>query len=306
MSSQYLRSSISDVARMEDRITFLFVEHCTISRDDGALTFTDENNQQHIPASVLTTLVLGPGTRITHAAVALCGESGCGIIWTGTDLSPMYAYGSPISGNNKLIVKQAEIVSSERKRLAAAKRAYSIRFPGENLEHITMQQLLGREGTRMQRAYRREAERTGVEWSGRLYRDDSPVNKALDTANHLLYGICECIIRGMGCSPALGIIHSGNPISFVFDLADVRKCETVIPAAFEATIEASDDNIRELVRKKLRSKLTGIQYMKTCVKDLQNILDTRQDETAELKLWSGKTGFIDAGRDLRAQGLDAG
>lgn len=293
---------ISDLARMKDRLTFLFVEHATIGRDDGALLFTDETASAAIPASTLAVLILGPGTRLTHAAVALCGESGCGIIWTGSDVSPVYANGMPISQSTGLLLKQAEIVSNERKRLAAAKRLYSLRFPGEDLTGITMQQLLGKEGTRMQRAYETEAKKHGQKWEGRKYRNDDTVNKALDTANHISYGICQTVISGLGCSPALGIVHNGRPLSFVYDIADIRKPQLTIPVAFEVAEETPVD-IRAAVRAKMRERMRTMKYLEQTVKDIQAVLGVEELSDLEFQLWCGKTGFIPAGVSVQAQGI---
>ena len=62
-----------------------------------------------------------------------------------------------------------------------------MRFPGEDVSQLTMQQLRGREGARVRRAYRDHSERTGIKWSGRAYdpndwHSGDLVNRALSAA----------------------------------------------------------------------------------------------------------------------------
>ena len=57
---------ISELVRAEDRLSFAYFEHCTIGRDDNAITATDSTGVTHIPAATLSVLMLGPGTRVNH------------------------------------------------------------------------------------------------------------------------------------------------------------------------------------------------------------------------------------------------
>ena len=54
-------------------MTFLYLEHCTLGRQDGAITVTDEKGIVQIPAAGISVLLLGPGTRVTHRAACLYG-----------------------------------------------------------------------------------------------------------------------------------------------------------------------------------------------------------------------------------------
>ena len=93
----------------------------------------------------------------------------------------------------------------------------------------------GREGSRIRKVYWEQSELWKVAWSGRNYDPDhfetsDPVNKALSSANACLYGLVIC---ALGASPALGFVHIGHERSFVYDIADLYKTETSIPASFE-------------------------------------------------------------------------
>lgn len=174
---------IQDLVRVEDRLSFAYFEHCTIGRDDNAITVTDVTGVIHVPAAALSVLMLGPGARVTHQAMTVIGENGATVIWVGERGVRMYAFGKPLTHSSALLQKQAELVSNTRKRLSVARMMYQMRFPGEDVSGLTMQQLRGREGARIRRVYRECSERTGVEWDKRTYDHDdfdagSEINKA--------------------------------------------------------------------------------------------------------------------------------
>ena len=210
---------IQDLVRVEDRLSFAYFEHCTIGRDDNAITVTDVTGVIHVPAAALSVLMLGPGARVTHQAMTVIGENGATVIWVGERGVRMYAFGKPLTHSSALLQKQAELVSNTRKRLSVARMMYQMRFPGEDVSGLTMQQLRGREGARIRRVYRECSERTGVEWDKRTYDHDdfdagSEINKALSAANTCLYGLAHAAIVALGCSPGLGFVHVGHERSF--------------------------------------------------------------------------------------------
>lgn len=140
--------SSSELFRSSDRLSFVYVEHATISRADSAVTFVKEEGVVHCPAASLSALLLGPGTRITHQAMALLGECGTTVVWVGEQGVRYYASGKSVARSSRLLIAQAKLVSNTRSRLAVARMMYQWRFPGEDTSELTMQQLRGREGAR--------------------------------------------------------------------------------------------------------------------------------------------------------------
>ena len=198
---------------MSDRISFLYVERATVNRDGNALTITDQRGVAHVPATQLAVILLGPGTRITYAAMALLGDAGTSTVWVGERGVRYYASGRPPAKSSRMAELQAEVVSHQRKRLDCAKRMYNLRFPGEDLTGLSMAKLRGREGARMKKVYAAEAARTGVYWDRRSYDPNdfdssTPINQALTAASAALYGIAHAVVAGMGFIPALGVILS--------------------------------------------------------------------------------------------------
>ena len=281
------------LSRMQDRISFLYVERATVNRDGNALTITDNRGVAHVPATALAVLLLGPGTRVTYAAMALLGDAGASTVWVGERGVRFYASGRPPAKSSRCAEKQAEIVSHQRKRLECAKRMYALRFPGEDLDGLTMAQLRGREGTRMKRVYAAEAERTGVYWDRRSYDPNDfesadPINQALTAASAALYGVAHAVVAGLGFVPALGVVHTGTDRSFVFDIADLYKAEIAIPAAFDA-VAAGYGQPSVVVRRLVRDAVVEKRLMQRMVKDTKYVMDlndTDMPTDAELYLWS--------------------
>lgn len=278
---------------MGDRISFLYVERATVNRDGNALTITDQRGVAHVPATQLAVLLLGPGTRITYAAMALLGDAGTSTVWVGERGVRYYASGRPPANSSRMAELQAEVVSHQRKRLDCAKRMYNLRFPGEDLTGLSMAKLRGREGARMKKVYAAEAERTGIYWDRRSYDPNdfdssTPINQALTAASAALYGIAHAVVAGMGFVPALGVIHTGTDRSFVYDIADLYKAEIAIPAAFDAV--ASTQGMPSVtVRRMVRDAVVEKRLMQRMVRDLKFVMDVPDDELfkdAELLLWS--------------------
>src|SRR6185437_10369587 len=102
-----------------------------------------------------------------------------------------------------------------------------------------LEQIRGREGVRVRETYAQASRETGVKWEGLSYergnwKKADTVNRALSCANSCLYGITHAAIVSAGYSPALGFIHTGKMLSFVYDIADLYKTSTTIPVAFRA------------------------------------------------------------------------
>ena len=270
--------SSSELFRSSGRLSFVYVEHATISRADSAVTFVKDEGVVHCPAASLSALLLGPGTRITHQAMALLGECGTTVVWVGEQGVRYYASGKSVARSSRLLIAQAKLVSNTRSRLAVARMMYQWRFPGEDTSELTMQQLRGREGARVRSVYRQWSERTGVLWERREYDpnnfgDGSPINQALSAAHAALYGIVHAAIVSLGCAPGLGFVHTGNSWSFVYDVADLYKAEITIPAAFEVVAGYTEGmDIGSVTRRAVRDRIRSEKVMERVVRDIQRLL----------------------------------
>ncbi|WP_258175537.1 type I-E CRISPR-associated endonuclease Cas1e [Bifidobacterium callitrichos] len=298
---------LGELVRAEDRLSFAYFEHCVINRDDNAITVSDVTGTIHVPAATLSVLMLGPGSTVSHQAMTMIGENGATVIWVGERGVRMYAFGKPLTHSAVLLQNQAALVSNTRSRLSVARAMYQIRFPGEDVSRLTMQQLRGREGARVRRVYRECSARTGVEWDKRTYDHDdfdagTEINKALSAAHTCLYGIAHAVIVALGCSPGLGFVHVGHEKSFVYDIADLYKAELSIPVAFD-TAAMKPDDIGSAVRHAMRDAVYDLSIMKRMTRDIRMLFngddggnaDSVDADTDHVGLWDGRDGEVAAG-----------
>ena len=291
------KTELSELPRISDRVSFIYVEHAKINRIDSAITVSDYRGVVNIPVSLIGVLLLGPGTDISHRAMEILGDVGTSVIWVGERGVRHYAHGRSLAHSTRFLEKQAKLVSNKRARLAVARKMYAMRFEGEDVSNLTMQQLRGREGSRIRKVYRDYSKKFNIKWEGRDYKvydfeDGDPVNQALSALNVSLYGVCHSVIVALGMSPGLGFVHTGHDKSFVYDIADLYKAEITIPLAFElASKHKEGDDIGKLARLSLRDKMVDGKLMRKIVEDLQYLMDVPVDERLEIdsiELWDDK------------------
>lgn len=309
---------VDELVRAEDRMSFVYFEHCTVGRKDNAVTVTNEAGVIHIPAATLSVLMLGPGSRVTHQAMTVLGANGVTVLWVGERGVRMYACGRPLTHSSTLLQKQAALVSNMRSRLRVARMMYQMRFPGEDVSSLTMQQLRGREGARIRKVYRTLSRETGVEWDQRTYDHNdfdagNDINKALSAANTCLYGVAHSVIVALGCSPGLGFVHTGHERSFVYDIADLYKTEISIPVAFN-TVASESADVGSDVRRNMRDALYDGSLLERMVRDIRYLLgenhgtdadDGESEAEDHVGLWDDKLGEVSAGHSYGREIDDA-
>lgn len=291
------KTELSELPRISDRVSFIYVEHAKINRIDSAITVSDYRGLVNIPVSLIGVLMLGPGTDISHRAMEILGDVGTSVIWVGERGVRHYAHGRSLAHSTRFLEKQAKLVSNKRTRLGVARKMYAMRFKDEDVSNLTMQQLRGREGSRIRKVYRDCSKKFNVKWDKRDYKvddyeDGDPVNQALSALNVSLYGVCHSVIVALGMSPGLGFVHTGHDKSFVYDIADLYKAEITIPLAFELASKYKEgDDIGKLSRLSLRDRMVDGKLMQKIVEDLQFLMDVPVDERLDIdfiELWDDR------------------
>jgi len=216
--------------------------------------------------------------------VKALSRNNCLLAWTGQDGVRLYAASIGGTYSARRLIRQAKLVSDEEKRLEVAWRMYRFRFAEEIPTVVSLESIRGMEGIRVRRAYAEASARYGVEWKGRRYDQDDwskgdPINRALSAANACLYGICHAGILSAGYSPALGFIHTGKMLSFVYDIADLYKTEVTVPAAFKVAAENAPE-IERAVRMECRSTFHDFKLMERLLPDIAEVLGV-SDDTGE-------------------------
>lgn len=301
-----VRPDLQALPQVVDRMTFLYLERCQINRDDSAITVKDERGVTYVPAAAISVLMLGPGTQVTHRAMELIGDAGVTVIWVGEHGVRYYAGGRPLTHRAHLLQCQAELVSNQRKHLAVVRKMYEMRFPDEDVSRLTLQQLRGREGSRVRAAYREASKKWNIPWNGRIYdpKDynvSDLVNQALTAGNQCLYGLAHAVIFALGCSPGLGFVHVGHENSFVYDIADLYKAELTIPLAFEIAAAGPED-VGAVTRRRVRDKMVEEHILERMVRDIRILLrdlgtscDDGSEEMEAVYLWDGVDGLVPSG-----------
>lgn len=292
------KPEISELSKVSDRITFLYLEHAKLNRIDSAISVADSTGTVYIPAAIISVLLLGPGVDVTHRAMELMGDAGMAVVWVGEDGVRQYAYGRSLNHSSLLLQAQAKLVSNTRTRLAVARKMYQMRFPRMDVSGLTMQQLRGKEGARIRRVYQDQSQKTGVAWSRREYKVDdfessTPINQALTAAHQALYGLSYSVIVALGASAGLGFIHTGHDLSFVYDFSDLYKADYSIPIAFEMVKEYGKDDIATHTRHAMRDAFKDGKLIEKMVKDLKYLLNVKDlgEVHAVMNLWDNRKGL---------------
>ncbi|MFF4323803.1 type I-E CRISPR-associated endonuclease Cas1e [Streptomyces sp. NPDC001568] len=305
--AQRRASSPRDLTRVGERISFIYLERCVVHRDDNAITAEDAEGTTHIPSATIGTLLLGPGTRVTHQAMSVLADSGAAVAWVGEQGVRYYASGRALNRSSALVEAQATRWANRRTRLEVARAMYQLRFPDEDPAGLNRQELLGYEGRRLRECYRLQAERTGVPWHGRNYvpgdftAGDAP-NQAVTAAAQCMYGVAHAVVAALGCATGLGFVHSGHELSFVLDVADLYKTEIGIPVAFDVAAEGEED-IGSRTRRALRDRINKTRLLDRCVDDIKMLLLPAGSAPAEgeaadvVTLQSDREVMLAAGRN---------
>lgn len=258
-------SNLKTLARFTDSLSFLYLEHAVIEKEDQSIAAFTAEGRISLPAANLSTLMLGPGTRVTHAAIQVLASSGCVIAWVGADGLRHYAAGQTKTRSSAALERQCAFWADADRHMSIVRRLYTVRFTEPIPATMSLQQIRGREGARVRDAYHALARRYGIDWSGRSYKSDDwasadPVNRALSAANAALYAVTLAALHALGYSPGLGFIHTGKQLSFVYDIADVFKLSTSVPAAFAAASE-STRGVESRARALFREKATELRLL---------------------------------------------
>jgi CRISPR-associated protein Cas1 len=267
---------LHELPKLRDSLSYLYIEHAIVDRKDSAIEFIQKDGRTHVPAAALSVLLLGPGTSVSHAAVKVLAECGCSLIWTGEDVTRCYAAGTGETRKAYHLLRQAELSCDPQQRLGVIRKMYQMRFPETLADDLTLEQIRGMEGARVRSAYYRYSRETGVPWTGRNYDRGNwgasdPINRALSAGNALLNGICHAAIVSGGYSTALGFIHTGKQLSFVYDIADLYKAEITIPLAFQ-TVAESSEHVDSRVRAACRQKFKDVKLLARILPDIDTLL----------------------------------
>ena len=274
--------SLHDLPRFDDKLTYIYAEHAVIEQQDSAIAVNRaDGTSTAIPAAALAVLLLGPGTTLTHAAIKSLADNNCQVLWVGEHGVRFYAHGLGGARSSRNLLRQAFLATQDVARLQVVVRMYCMRFDDKPDPTVTLQQLRGKEGVRVREAYAVAAREAGVEWRGRSYNRGhwdaaDPINRALSAANACLYGLCHAAILSGGYCPALGFIHTGKQLSFVYDVADLYKVKYTFPIAFRESTGGTE-GLESRVRRACRDLFRTQKLVQQILPDIAAVMDVPAD-----------------------------
>ncbi|MBP2477617.1 CRISPR-associated protein Cas1 [Crossiella equi] len=310
---QLAAPSVVMLPRVADSLSFLYLDMVRIVQDEtgvhARIDTPDGTDRVALPVAALSCILLGPGTSITQPALATIARHGATVVCVGAGGVRAYAGILPDSLTTRWLEHQARAWAEETSRLRVAVAMYEKRFTTTLPPGTTLAQLRGMEGQRVKALYKQLAERHRIPRFRRNYdpsrwEDQDPVNLALSAANTCLYGIVHAAILALGCSPALGFVHSGKQHAFVYDIADLYKANTTIPLAFALHAAL---NPEQQARRRFRDELRLFKLLPRIVADIQALLapeeaQVPEQEMAELvSLWDPELGVLPAGINYAEQ-----
>jgi CRISP-associated protein Cas1 len=267
---------------IKDRSSIVFVEKGQIDVLDGAFVVIDARGvRTHIPIGGFACLMLEPGTRVSHAAVVLAARAGTLLVWVGEAGVRLYASGQPGGARADRLLWQARLALDDGARLKVVRKMYELRFGEPAPERRSVDQLRGIEGVRVRTLYELLSRQHGVSWNRRAYdrqdwaAADTP-NRCLSAATACLYGITEAAVLAAGYAPAVGFLHTGKPQSFVYDIGDLFKFETVVPAAFKVAARAAKGGLglplESAVRRECRDLFRRTGLLERIIPTIEEVL----------------------------------
>ena len=274
----FIKIKRENLPRVSDNYPFIYLERGRLEIDDSSVKWIDsEGSLVRLPVATINTILLGPGTSVTHEAIKVMTASNCTVCWVGEDSMLFYAVGQSPTSDTRNLRHQSQLASTPKSRLAVSRRLFAYRFPGEDILKKTQQQLMGMEGMRVKALYQEMAEKYHVGWKGRSYVPGKfelgdLTNRMLTSMNAALYGILTSAIYHLGYSPRIGFIHSGSPLPFVYDMADLYKDELCIENAFRFTKELAGNYNRVFVTNEFRKEVIRIKLLSRIPDDIDEIL----------------------------------
>lgn len=277
----FVKVTRDSLPQIKDKYPFLYLERGRLEIDDSSVKWIDsEANVVPLPVATLNALLLGPGTSVTHDAIKTATAANCAVCWVGEDSLLFYAAGFLPTADTRNLKQQVGLSADPKKSVEVARRMFARRFPDADLQGKTLKEMMGMEGHRVRSLYQAKAEQYQVGWKGRQFIpgkfDVSDItNQVLTASNAALYGILSSAVHSMGYSPHIGFIHSGSPLPFIYDLADLYKEHLCIDLAFFLTRDMAGRYNKHKVSSAFRERVIDMDLLARLAEDIPDMLGVK-------------------------------
>jgi CRISPR-associated protein Cas1 len=264
--------------QVRSKYPFVYLERGRLEIDDSSVKWIDSDaNVVRLPIATLNCLLLGPGTSVTHEAIKVTAAANCSVCWVGEDSRLFYAAGHTPTADTRNLKRQMLLAADDATAVEVARRMFARRFPKAELGGKTLREMMGMEGHRVRSLYEEKARHYQVGWKGRSFvpgrfEVGDVTNQILTAANAALYGILTSAVYSMGYSPHIGFIHSGSPLPFVYDLADLYKEPLCIDLAFALTLDMAGRYNKHKVSDGFRRRVIEMDLLARIGEDIEEIL----------------------------------
>ncbi|CAI1840058.1 type I-E CRISPR-associated endonuclease Cas1e [Serratia fonticola] len=277
----FVKVTRESLPQVKDKYPFLYLERGRLEIDDSSVKWVDSDaNVVPIPVATINTLLLGPGTTVTHEAVKTAAAANCSVCWVGEDSLLFYAAGFLPTADTRNLKLQMALACSAESSLKIARAMFAKRFPDAELDGKSLNSMMGMEGNRVRALYQQKAEEYGVGWKGRQFTPgkfqlSDLTNQVLTATNAALYGILCSAVHSMGYSPHIGFVHSGSPLPLVYDLADLYKEQLCIDLAFSLSREMAGRYDKHKVSDAFRKRVIAIDLLNKITADVNELMGVK-------------------------------
>lgn len=277
----FVKVTRDSLPQVKDKYPFIYLERGRLEIDDSSIKWIDaEANVVPLPVATLNALLLGPGTSVTHEAIKTATAANCAVCWVGEDSLLFYAAGFLPTADTRNLKQQVELAADPKKSVEVARRMFTRRFPDADLQGKSLKEMMGMEGHRVRALYQAKAEEYDVGWKGRKFvpgkfEIGDITNQVLTASNAALYGILSSAVHSMGYSPHIGFIHSGSPLPFIYDLADLYKAHLCIDLAFSLTRDMAGRYNKHKVSSEFRKRVIDMDLLGRLAEDIPDMLGSK-------------------------------
>src|SRR5271157_3211494 len=103
----FIKITRENLPQVRTKYPFLYLERGRLEIDDSSVKWIDSTGCViRLPIATINTLLLGPGTSVTHEAVKVLAAANCAVSWVGEDSLLFYAIGQSPTSNTRNFRKQ--------------------------------------------------------------------------------------------------------------------------------------------------------------------------------------------------------
>ncbi len=274
-----------DKSRMphSNRHGLVWLDRGRLQVDSGCLCFVTKGGvlpagEYQIPHQMISMVLLGPGSSVTHDALRLLASHGAGLAAIGEGGVRLYTAPPLAAATSALARKQAALWANTKSRIEVARHMYALRL-GEVLPHRDIEVLRGIEGARVKEAYRKRAQEFGIEWNGRRYDRTNPgaadmPNQGINHAASAIRSAAAIACSAVAAIPQLGFIHEDSAQAFILDIADLFRDDVTLGIAFAAAREAARTlrPIDKLVRERANETFAKQGVIEAMIDRIQQVI----------------------------------